>query len=101
MRSVNGQSGRVLALCPTLVAESLDMATEDTVRAMLELAAAFYRYEGARHVAIREQFDMTATRFYQRVNELIDDPLVITAHPDLVLPLRRRREQRGRLKRAV
>lgn len=67
---------------------------------MLRLAAARYRYEGLRHVEIRERFGLSATRFWQQVSQLIDDEQAIREHPELALPLRRQREQQGRLRRA-
>jgi hypothetical protein len=67
---------------------------------MLRLANARYRFEGARAVDVRERFGLSLTRFWQAVNALLDDETVIRAHPGLVLPLRRQREQQGRLRRA-
>jgi hypothetical protein len=73
----------------------------DTDVQILQLAAARYRYEATRLEDARVLFGLGPARFYQRVNALIDDPAAIVAHPELVLPLRRQREQQGRLKRSA
>lgn len=75
------------------------MATERDL-AILRLANALYRYEAHRLAEAQEKFDLNANRFWATVNRLIDEPEVAVAAPDLVLPLRRQREQRGQLKRA-
>lgn len=44
--------------------------------------------------AIMEHFGISATRYYQRLNALIDVPAALTANPLLVKRLRRLRSQR-------
>lgn len=66
----------------------------DTDRAVLDLAARTYQQEGAREQAIHDQLGMTATRFWQSVNRLLDDPDAYRAQPVLIKRLRRVRDQR-------
>lgn len=54
----------------------------------------FWRYAGAKEAAILERWDMTATRYYQRLNALIDDPEALAIAPTVVNRWRRLREQR-------
>ncbi|WP_314174953.1 DUF3263 domain-containing protein [Streptomyces winkii] len=52
---------------------------------------------GAKERAIREQLDMSPTRYYQLLNALLDDPRALAHDPVTVNRLRRRREaQRAR-----
>ncbi len=48
----------------------------------------------AQEQAIREKFDMSATRYYQVLNALIDNPAALEADPMLVKRLRRLRDAR-------
>ena len=50
--------------------------------------------------AIRESFDMSATRYYQVLNALIDRPEALVADPLLVRRLRRMRAERQRARSA-
>ena len=59
---------------------------------LLGLANAIYRERGNRARDVREQFDMTETEFWRRVNTLLDDPTAVREHPELTLRLRRLRE---------
>ena len=56
----------------------------------------WWKYAGAKESAIRELFDMSATRYYQVLNTLIDDPAALAAEPMLVKRLRRMRSTRQR-----
>jgi hypothetical protein len=60
----------------------------------------WWKYAGAKEQAIRELFDMTATRYYQVVNALIDDPAALAHDPMLVKRLRRMRSSRQRARTA-
>ncbi len=66
----------------------------DRDHAMLDLERQWYRYAGAKEQAIRDQFGMSATRYYQVVNALIDTPAALIADPMLVKRLRGIRAQR-------
>ncbi|MCP2260589.1 Protein of unknown function (DUF3263) [Streptoalloteichus tenebrarius] len=56
----------------------------------------WWKYAGAKEQAIRELFDMSATRYYQVLNTLIDKPEAVRADPMLVKRLRRLRTARQR-----
>ncbi|WGX98278.1 DUF3263 domain-containing protein [Nocardioides sp. L-11A] len=60
----------------------------------------WWKYAGAKESAVREQFDMSATRYYQVLNALIDRPEALEADPLLVRRLRRLRSQRQRQRSA-
>jgi hypothetical protein len=60
----------------------------------------WWKYAGAKEQAIREQFDMSATRYYQVLNALIDKPEALAADPLLVKRLRRLRAARQRQRSA-
>jgi hypothetical protein len=54
-----------------------------------------WTYGGAKENAIRDLFDCSATRYYQRLNALIDRPAALVAEPVVVNRLRRLRRQRA------
>ncbi|UFU07215.1 DUF3263 domain-containing protein [Ruania halotolerans] len=56
----------------------------------------WWKYAGAKETAIRDLFDMSATRYYQVLNSLIDEPAALAAEPMLVKRLRRMRSTRQR-----
>ena len=58
------------------------------------------RYAGAKEQAMREKFDMSATRYYQALNALIDRTAALEADPMLVKRLRRLRAARQRARSA-
>jgi Protein of unknown function (DUF3263) len=60
----------------------------------------WWKYAGAKEQAIRELFDMSATRYYQVLNALIDDPAALANDPMLVKRLRRLRASRQRARSA-
>ncbi|MDQ6521998.1 DUF3263 domain-containing protein [Nocardioides sp. LHD-245] len=67
---------------------------------ILEFERQWWKYAGAKESAVREQFDMSATRYYQVLNALIDRPEALEADPLLVRRLRRLRSQRQRQRSA-
>ena len=60
----------------------------------------WWKYAGAKEQAIRDLFDMSATRYYQVLNALIDRPEALVADPMLVKRLRRLRSTRQRQRSA-
>lgn len=69
-------------------------------REILTFERQWWKYAGAKEQAIRELFDMSATRYYQVLNELIDTPAALAADPMLVKRLRRLRATRQRQRSA-
>jgi hypothetical protein len=63
---------------------------------MLAFERQWWKFAGAKEQAIRELFDMSATRYYQVLNTLIDRPEALAHDPMLVKRLRRTREARRR-----
>lgn len=63
-------------------------------REILDFERQWFKYAGAKEAAIRERFDMSATRYYQVVNELIDRPEAMEYDGQLVARLRRIRDTR-------
>lgn len=69
-------------------------------RDILEFERQWWKYAGAKEQAVREQFDMSSTRYYQVLNALIDKPEALEADPLLVRRLRRLRASRQRQRSA-
>jgi hypothetical protein len=69
-------------------------------RQILEFERQWWRYAGAKEQAIRELFDMSATRYYQILNTLIDSPDALAFDPMLVKRMRRMRATRQRARSA-
>ena len=69
-------------------------------REILAFERQWWKYAGAKEQAIRELFDMSATRYYQVLNSLIDTPEALAADPMLVKRLRRLRASRQRQRSA-
>ena len=63
-------------------------------RAVLGFERQWWKYSGAKEAAIRELFDMSATRYYQLINSLIDTPEALEFDPMMVKRLRRMRSSR-------
>lgn len=70
------------------------MELSDVEQAMLEFERSWWKYPGAKDTAIMERFGCSATRYYQRLNALIDRPESMAFDPMLVKRLRRLREMR-------
>jgi len=69
-------------------------------REILAFERQWWKYAGAKEQAIRDLFDMSATRYYQVLNTLIDRPEALVADPMLVKRLRRLRSARQRQRSA-
>ena len=69
-------------------------------REILAFERQWWKYAGAKEQAIRELFDMSATRYYQVLNALIDTTEALEADPMLVKRLRRLRASRQRARSA-
>ena len=69
-------------------------------REILALERLWWQYSGAKEQAIRDKFDMSATRYYQVLNALIDREDALAFDPLLVKRLRRLRAQRQRSRSA-
>jgi hypothetical protein len=65
-------------------------------REILDFERQWWKYAGAKETAVRELFDMSATRYYQVLNALIDSEAALAYDPMLVKRLRRMRAARQR-----
>ena len=65
-------------------------------RAILAFEKQSWRHAGAKEQAIRDQFELSSTRYYQLLNALLDDPAALAHDPVLVGRLRRLRGSRAR-----
>ncbi|WP_026925791.1 DUF3263 domain-containing protein [Granulicoccus phenolivorans] len=68
--------------------------------AILDFERQWWKYAGAKEQGIREQFDMSATRYYQILNALLDTQEALEHDPLLVKRLRRMRANRQRARSA-
>jgi hypothetical protein len=66
----------------------------DRDRAILEFEKHWWRFEGAKQQAIREQLQLSPTRYYQVLNDLVDDPAALLAEPVVVRRLQHQRQSR-------
>ncbi|SIQ20223.1 DUF3263 domain-containing protein [Micromonospora avicenniae] len=67
--------------------------------AVLAFEQQWWRHAGAKEQAIRDTFGVSATRYYQLLNGLLDNPAALAAEPVLIGRLRRLRSSRARNRR--
>jgi hypothetical protein len=79
---------------------STNGSLSDRDREILAFERQWWKYAGAKETAIRDLFDMSATRYYQTLNSLIDRPEALVHDPMLVKRLRRLRSTRQRTRSA-
>ena len=72
----------------------------DKERQILEFENYWWKYAGAKERAIRAKFEISATRYYQLLNAIIDMPEALTHDPILVKRLQRLRAFRQRQRTA-
>ncbi|MBA2696726.1 MAG: DUF3263 domain-containing protein [Ornithinimicrobium sp.] len=80
------------------VAPSQGLGERD--RAILDFERQWWKHQGSKESAIREGFEMGTTRYYQRLNQLIDSEQALAYDPMLVKRLRRLRSSRQRARSA-
>lgn len=66
----------------------------DTDHAILAFESEWWRYAGNKERVIRERFGLSANRYYQRLNRLLDQPEAMAEQPTLVNRLLRLRDAR-------
>lgn len=67
---------------------------------ILDFERKWWKYAGAKEDAIRELFSMSATRYYQVLNAVVDKEEALAADPMLVKRLRRLRASRQKARAA-
>lgn len=75
-------------------ANSVVSSLSDLESKILDFERNWWRYAGAKEGAIKELFDLSAPRYYQLLNDLIDREDALLASPMLVKRLRRLRQAR-------
>lgn len=79
---------------------ALSEGLEERDRAILDFERQWWKHQGSKESAIRESFEMGTTRYYQRLNQLIDSEQALAHDPMLVKRLRRLRSSRQRARSA-
>jgi hypothetical protein len=82
------------------MAEATAASLTERDRAVLAFERQWWKYAGAKEEAIRRQFGVSPTAYYQLLSRLIDDPLALAADPMLVKRLQRQRAARRRQRAA-
>jgi len=72
------------------------MVLTDRDRAILDFERSWWSEPGKKELAIRERFDLSTTRYYEILNELLDAPEALEYEPLVVRRLRRLRDRRRR-----
>lgn len=68
----------------------------DDQKAIIDFAARWWKYAGAQEQAIRDDFEISGTRFWQLLNDLLDEPAALAYDPQTINRYRRLRDQRLR-----
>lgn len=76
------------------VASVENAGLSDRDAALLDFEATWWEASGVKESEIRERFDLSAPRYYQILNALLDDPAALAYAPLLVKRLRRLRSSR-------
>ncbi|MEO6880143.1 MAG: DUF3263 domain-containing protein [Mycobacteriaceae bacterium] len=69
-------------------------------REILAFERQWWKYAGSKEEAIKDLFDLSATRYYQVLNALVDRPEALAVDPMLVKRLRRLRSSRQKQRTA-
>lgn len=69
-------------------------------RVILAFEREWWKHAGSKEREVRERFGMSATRYYQVLNRLIEEPAALLYDPMLVRRLRRQRTSRQRQRAA-
>jgi hypothetical protein len=72
----------------------------ERMSAVLAFERQWWKYAGAKEEAIRRQFGISPTAYYQLLSRLIDEPAALAADPMLVKRLQRQRAVRRRQRAA-
>jgi hypothetical protein len=72
------------------------MALTERDRAILDFERSWWSEPGPKELAIRERFELSATRYYALLKDLLEDPAAMDYDPLVVRRLRRHRDRRRR-----
>jgi len=70
----------------------------DEELAILAFEKRWWRRAGSKEQAIVAEFELSATQYYRRLGELLDEPAALEAEPAVVRRLLAAREERHRLR---
>lgn len=76
------------------------MSLSDRDREILAFEREWFRHVGAKDREVRERFGISATRYYQILNDLLSSPEAMAEDPMLVKRLQRLRASRQRMRAA-
>ena len=79
-----------------LAASLQPMGLSDREKAILDFERSWWTLPGSKGIAIRERFDLSATRYYEVLNRLLESPEALGYDPLVVRRLRRVRDRRRR-----
>ena len=79
---------------PTVRVEAMALTERD--QAILDFERTWWTQPGPKEIAIKERFDLSPTRYYQVLNELLDSAEAMAYDPLVVRRLRRFRDRRRR-----
>lgn len=65
-------------------------------REILDFEREWWKYAGMKEQAIKDRFELSSGRYYQLLNDVMDDERALAYDPMLVKRLRRQRVQRQR-----
>lgn len=74
-------------------------ALSEREQQILAFESKWWKHAGSKEQAIRDEFDLSATRYYQLLNGLLDNPAALAHDPVLIGRLRRIRSTRARTRR--
>jgi hypothetical protein len=72
------------------------MPLSDRDRAIIDFERSWWTQPGPKEQSIRDQFGLSATRYYQLLGQLLDSPDALEYDPLLLRRLRRMRDRRRR-----
>ena len=89
---------------PWPVADDADLDVPDGLTRreleILRFERQWWQFAGVKEQAVRELFGLSATRYYQVLNQIIDNPAALAVEPLLVRRLRRLRASRQKTRAA-
>ncbi|USQ76901.1 DUF3263 domain-containing protein [Ornithinimicrobium cryptoxanthini] len=89
-----------MGAAPRIVGDESAAGLSERDRQIIDFERQWWKYAGAKEQAIKDLFDMSSTRYYQLLNQLIDSQAALEHDPMLVKRLRRMRAQRQKSRSA-
>jgi hypothetical protein len=87
------------AVEPRIPAPRAEPGLSERDEKILAFERQWWKHAGSKEQAIRDTFGVSATRYYQLLNGLLDNPAAMAADAVLVARLRRLRTARARTRR--